>query len=303
MKEETFKTGLIALIGRPNVGKSTLMNRLIGMKVAITSQKPQTTRNKIVTVYTDETAQFIFLDTPGLIDARNALDNVLVDAAQTALLDADVLLWLLAPQAHIGAKDEEIAALLNKSTKPVIAVINKADTVEKGQLEEVTQLVAKVCPKAAIHCVSALRGIGVSALLETIRKALPVGPALYDADTLTQETEREITQEIIREKALRLLRDEVPHGIAVVVEQMREREGSKGLLVDISASILCERESHKGIIIGKKGAMLKRIGTQAREDIEQLLDTRVNLQLFVKVRKDWRNDPFMLKRLGYQKKK
>lgn len=298
--ETNYKSGFVTLIGRPNVGKSTLMNRLIGQKIAITSDKPQTTRNRIQTVYTDERGQIIFLDTPGIHKAKNKLGEYMVSVAEHTLKEVDVVLWLVEPTTYIGAGEQHIAEQLRAVKTPVILVINKIDTV-KNQEEILTFMNAykDICPFAEIVPVSALKDKNTDLMLELIYKYLPYGPQYYDEDTVTDQPMRQISAELIREKALRLLKDEIPHGIAVTVEKMKERDNG---MIDLEANIICERESHKGIIIGKGGAMLKRIGTSARREIEDLLDTRVNLQLFVKVRKEWRDSELYMKNYGYNQK-
>jgi GTP-binding protein Era len=298
--ETNYKSGFVTLIGRPNVGKSTLMNRLIGQKIAITSDKPQTTRNRIQTVYTDERGQIIFLDTPGIHKAKNKLGEYMVSVAEHTLKEVDVVLWLVEPTTYIGAGEQHIAEQLRSIKTPVILVINKIDTL-KNQEEILTFINAykDICTFAEIVPVSALKDKNMDLMLELIYKYLPYGPQYYDEDTVTDQPMRQISAELIREKALRLLKDEIPHGIAVTVEKMKERDNG---MIDLEANIICERESHKGIIIGKGGAMLKRIGTSARREIEDLLDTRVNLQLFVKVRKEWRDSELYMKNYGYNQK-
>ncbi len=293
------KTGFTALIGRPNVGKSTLMNRLIGQKIAITSNKPQTTRNRIRTVYTDERGQIIFLDTPGIHKAKNRLGEYMVSVAEKTPEDADVVLWLVEPTDYIGAGERHIIEGLKKIRKPVILVINKADTVEKTEILKFIKAYSSEMEFAEIVPVSALKGINTDELLDVLFKYMPEGPMLYDEDTVTDQTLREIAAEMIREKALRCLSDEIPHGIAVTIEEMRERD--EGGIWDISATIICERDSHKGIVIGKGGAMLKKIGSAARYEIEKMLEQQVNLKLWVKVRKEWRDSELMLRNFGYGK--
>lgn len=297
---ENFKSGFVTLIGRPNVGKSTLMNRLIGQKIAITSNKPQTTRNRIQTVYTSEEGQIIFIDTPGIHKAKNKLGEYMVTVAERTLSEVDVILWLVEPSTFIGAGERHIAEQLARCKTPVILVINKIDTVKKEEILVFIDAYKDICSFAEIIPCSALKGENTGEIITSIMKYLPQGPQFYDEDVVTDQPERQIAAELIREKALRLLDEEIPHGIAVAIEQMKEREG--GRLMDIHATIVCERDSHKGIIIGKKGAMLKKIGTQAREEIENLLDMKVNLQLWVKVKKDWRDSDFLIKNFGYDKK-
>jgi len=272
-----FKSGFATLIGRPNVGKSTLMNTLVGQKIAITSNKPQTTRNRIQTVYTCEDGQIIFLDTPGIHKAKNKLGEYMVSIAERTLKEVDVILWLVEPSTFIGAGEQHIAACVAKSNIPVILVINKIDTVNKAEILKFIDAYKDIASFAEIIPVSALNGENTDDLVNTIIRYLPQGPCYYDEDTITDQPERQIVAEMIREKTLRNLNDEVPHGIAVAIERMRER--TKGNIIDIDATIICERNSHKGIIIGKQGSMLKKIGTEARKDIESLLACKTNLKL------------------------
>jgi GTP-binding protein Era len=298
MENNAFKSGFVTLIGRPNVGKSTLMNCIIGQKIAITSNKPQTTRNRIQTVYTSEEGQIVFLDTPGIHKAKNKLGDYMVTVAEKTLSEVDVILWLVEPSNFIGAGERHIIEQLKKGKTPVILVINKIDTVKKEQLLEYIDTYRKEYDFAEIVPVSALKAENVKELLKCIMKYLPYGPAFYDEDTVTDQPVRQIVAELIREKTLRLLSDEIPHGVAVSIESMKYKKN----IVDIEATIFCERDSHKGIIIGKNGAMLKKIGSMARRDIEELLEKQANLQLWVKVKKDWRDSDFLLKNFGYQEK-
>lgn len=354
--ENNFKTGFVTLIGRPNVGKSTLMNHMIGQKIAITSNKPQTTRNKIMTVYTDDSCQMIFLDTPGIHETKNKLGEYMTKVAKSTLEEVDVVLWLVEPSTFIGAGEKSIIEELKKCRKPVILVINKIDTVSKDSLEKFEDAYRKEMDFDRVISVAALKGQHIDELMNAIKDLLPFGPPFYDEETLTDQPERQIAAEIIREKALRLLQDEVPHGIAVTIETMRMREkkveepkpkkkrhqhppkkskleamaveaeslsdagydevdGPVVLdvsaisqpeeeydpdgIMDIDATIICERDSHKGIVIGKGGAMLKKIGSAARKDIEEMVGCKVNLQLWVKVRRDWRDDKTQMKSFGY----
>lgn len=296
--DNSYKSGFAALIGRPNVGKSTLMNRLIGQKIAITSNKPQTTRNKIQTVYTDEDGQIIFLDTPGIHKAKNKLGEYMVAVAKNTLRDVDVILWLVEASDYIGAGERVIAESLNRVDTPVILVINKIDKVKKEEILLFIDAYKDICDFAEIIPVSALTGENTENLVPLIFKYLGEGPQYYDGDTITDQPERQIAAELIREKALRHLDDEIPHGIAVAIDIMRERD--RGNIMDIEATIICERDSHKGIIIGKKGSMLKEIGTHARKDIEAMLGMKVNLRLWVKVKKGWRDSDFLIKNFGYR---
>lgn len=292
-----FKSGFVTIVGRPNVGKSTLMNHLIGQKIAITSNKAQTTRNRIQTVYTGEEGQVVFLDTPGINRAKNKLGEYMLNAAENTLKEVDVILWLVEPTTFIGAGERYILEQLEKVHTPVILVVNKTDTVGEEEVFKAIDTYKEVYDFKEIVPVSALRDRNTDELMHTIFQYLEEGPQYYDADTITDQPERAIVAEMIREKALRCLDKEVPHGIAVVIDRMKDRQHGK--IVDIDATIICERDSHKGIIIGKQGAMLKKIGTQARIDMEKLLDTKVNLKLWVKVKKDWRDSEFLLKNYGY----
>lgn len=295
--KDTFKSGFVTLIGRPNVGKSTLMNHLIGQKIAITSHKPQTTRNRIQTVYTNEECQIIFLDTPGIHKAKNKLGEYMVSVAEHTLKEVDVILWLVEPSEYIGEGDQAILERLKRVKTPVILVVNKIDTVEKAKAAAAIQAFSKQYKFKDVIAVSALKDQNTDVLIKEIAKLLPEGPMYYDEDTVTDQPMRQIVAEIIREKALRLLRDEIPHGIAVTTDIMKERKNG---LYDIEASIICERENHKGMIIGRSGSMLKKIGTQARSDIELLVGSQVNLKLWVKVRKEWRDSNTLLRNYGYK---
>lgn len=299
-----MKSGYCALVGRPNVGKSTLMNKLIGQKIAIISDRPQTTRDRIETVYTDERGQIVFVDTPGIHKAKNKLGEYMDTVAERSFSDVDVVLWLVEPTTYIGAGESHIAELLsalNKKKHPVVLVINKSDTIkDPAMIEEVIRNYSSRCEFNDIICVSAVTGRNTDELTDTIYKYLPEGPMYYDEETVTEIPMRSIAEELIREQMLRLLKDEIPHGVAVVINKFSERRSG---LFDIEADIICERDSHKGIIIGKGGAMLKRIGTGARLEIEDQLGAQVNLKLFVKVRKNWRDDEGFIKSFGYDLRK
>lgn len=296
--QDKTKSGFVTIIGRPNVGKSTLMNKLIGQKIAITSSKAQTTRNRIQTVYTDDKGQIIFLDTPGINRAKNKLGEYMLNVAESTLNEVDLVLWLVEPSTFIGAGERYIIEQLGKVKTPIILIVNKIDTVDEGEVFKAINTYKDVCKFAEIIPVSALKGKNTDDVISTIMSYLPEGPMYYDEDTITDQPERQIVAELIREKALRLLDKEIPHGIAVVIDSMKDRP--KGNIVDIDATIICERDTHKGIIIGKQGAMLKKIGTNARIDIERLLDTKVNLKLWVKVKKDWRDSDILIKNYGYK---
>ena len=303
-----FKSGFATLIGRPNVGKSTLMNHIIGQKIAITSNRPQTTRNRIQTVYTSKEGQIVFVDTPGIHKAKNKLGNYMVRIAERSLTEVDVILWLVEPSTFIGAGEKHIIEQLKKVKTPVILVINKTDKVKKEEVLTFIDAYRKEMDFEEIVPVSALKGDNVDELLSCIMKYLPYGEAYYDENTVTDQPERQIVSELIREKALYSLEEEIPHGIAVVIESMKFRKsvdrakGKRTTIADIEATIVCEKESHKGIVIGKKGAMLKQIGSKARPEIEDMLECKVNLQLWVKVRKDWRDSHLYMKNFGYNPK-
>ena len=293
----TKKSGYVAIVGRPNVGKSTLMNHLIGQKIAITANKPQTTRNRIQTVYTDERGQIIYLDTPGIHKAETKLGEFMVDAALRTIPDADVVLYLVEPCEKIGKGDEVILEKLRNCGKPVILILNKVDRADSEAVEKTEELFRASAEFRKIVRVSALRGTKVSKVTDAIFSLLPEGPLYYDEDTLTNVPMRDLAAEIVREKALRLLQDEIPHGIACVTEQMKQRKNG---LYDVDVTIYTEKESHKGIIIGKGGSMLKKIGTAARADIETMTENKVNLKLFVKVRENWKDNEAILKSFGYR---
>lgn len=295
---DNTRAGFVTLIGRPNVGKSTLMNRLVGQKIAITSNKPQTTRNRIQTVYTDERGQIVFLDTPGIHKAKNKLGDYMVKVAKKTLEEVDVAMWLVEASKYVGPGDKMIAAQLEKCNIPLILVINKIDLISRDELLEVIDRYKDMCDFADVVPVSSLKGDNTDTLLEVLFKYMPYGDMFYDEDTVTDQPERQIVAELIREKALKCLDDEIPHGIAVTIESMKYKKN----IVDIEATIICERESHKGIIIGKGGAMLKKIGSAARYEIEDMLEQHANLKLWVKVRKDWRDQDIYLKNFGYNQK-
>ena len=300
--ENALRSGFVAIIGRPNVGKSTLMNHLIGQKIAITSNKPQTTRNRIQTVYTCERGQIVFVDTPGIHKARNKLGEYMVAVAERTLKEVDAILWLVEPSPRIGPGDEHIAQQLRTLGVPVLLVINKIDTLpQKEEILRVIDAYRTLCDFAEIIPCSALRGRNTGDIIDSLFKYLPYGPMFYDEDTVTDQPMRQIVAEVIREKSLYALSEEIPHGIAVAVDTMKERPG-KSLLYDIEATIICEKDSHKGIIIGKQGAMLRRIGSDARYELERMLEAKVNLRLWVKVKKDWRDSDFLIKNFGYDKK-
>ena len=293
---DNFKSGFATLIGRPNVGKSTLMNYLIGQKIAITSNKPQTTRNRIQTVLTTEEGQIVFVDTPGIHKAKNKLGEYMVNIAERTLNEVDVVLWLVEPTTFIGAGEKHIADQLQKVHTPVILVINKVDMVKREEVLPAIAAYKDLYEFAEIVPVSARSGENTDELLRVIMKYLPYGPQFYDEDTITDQPERQIVAELIREKALHCLNEEIPHGIAVIIESMKKNRK----VMHIDATIICERDSHKGIIIGKQGNMLKKIGSTARYEIEKMLGCQVNLKLWVKVKKDWRDSEYLMKNFGYR---
>ena len=291
-----FKSGFVTLIGRPNVGKSTLMNYLIGQKIAITSNKPQTTRNRIQTVLTTDEGQIVFVDTPGIHKAKNKLGEYMVNVAEKTLNEVDVVLWLVEPTTFIGAGEQHIAKQLQRVKTPVILVINKVDSVKREEILPAIAAYKDIYDFADIVPVSARSGDNTDELLRVIMKYLPYGPQFYDEDTVPDQPERQIVAELIREKALHSLQDEIPHGIAVAIDRMK----MQNKVMHIDATIICERDSHKGIIIGKQGSMLKKIGSTARYEIERMLDCKVNLKIWVKVKKDWRDSEFLMKNFGYR---
>lgn len=291
----TYKAGFVTLIGRPNVGKSTLMNQMIGQKIAITSPKPQTTRNRVRTVLTTQEGQIVFLDTPGIHKAKNKLGSYMVNTAEHTLEEADLILWLVEPSNFIGAGERHIIEQLRKVKRPVFLVINKIDTVKKEALLSFIDTYRRELDFQEIVPVSALKGENTDELVKCIFQYLPQGNPFFDEDTVTDQPMRQIAAELVREKALRCLEEEIPHGIAVSIESMKER----GKICHIDAVLVCEKESHKGIIIGKGGAMLRRIGSEARKELEEMLEMQVNLKLWVKVKKDWRDSDFLLKNFGY----
>ena len=298
MQESGFRSGFVAVIGRPNVGKSTLTNRIIGQKIAITSNKPQTTRNRIRTVYTCERGQIVFVDTPGIHQAKNRLGEYMMTAAKRTVSEADLILWLVEADEYVGPGDRSIGEQMRALKVPVILVINKIAAKKKEEIPGIINIYKDLCNPVEIVPVSALKGYNVDVLVDQIFKYLPEGVAFFDEDTVTDQTIRQIVAELIREKALRCLGDEVPHGVAVMIESMDFKEN----IVDIEATVICEKDSHKGIMIGKGGSMLRKIGSAARYEIEKLLEKQVNLQIWIKVKKDWRDSDVLLKNMGYDRK-
>ena len=295
---DEFKSGFITIIGRPNVGKSTLMNNLVGEKLSIVSSKPQTTRNTIQTVLTKDNYQIVFIDTPGIHKPRHKLGEYMVKVAENTLNEVDIIIFMITPDYEVGVGDQFIIKQLEKVKTPVLLVINKIDEANKEKLAKTVSSYSSMYNFNDIVPISALSGDNVDELIKVLIKNLPNGPKYFPDDTLTDQPEKFIVAEIIREKALNLLEQEVPHGVAVEITNMKEQQGSK--LINIGATIYCEKESHKGIIIGKDGQLLKKIGTNARVDIERLLGTKVFLELWVKVKKDWRDNPLTLKGFGYK---
>lgn len=300
MAKNKFYSGFISLVGRPNVGKSTLMNRLIGEKIAIISPKPQTTRNRIQSILTKEDFQVIFIDTPGIHKPKHKLGNYMVKAAETTLNEVDAVFMLVEPTERVLESDRYVIERLEGIKTPVILVINKIDTIEKSKILTVMDMFRSLYNFAEIIPVSAKMGENTDQLMEVMKKYLPEGPQYFPEDMVTDQPERQIAAEIIREKALQLLQEEIPHGIAVEISAMKKRNDKD--MVDVEATIYCEKDSHKGIIIGKQGAMLKKIGTRARVDISALLGSPINLQIWIKVKKDWRDSDFLLKNFGYDQR-
>lgn len=295
-----FKSGFISIVGRPNVGKSTLLNSLAGEKIAIISDKPQTTRNSIKAVVTQDDCQMIFIDTPGIHKPRTKLGAYMVNIAQESLNEVDIVIFLVeAVDLEPGTGDLYIIEQLKNLKTPVFLIINKIDLIKKEQLLSTISRYKDIMDFASIIPISALTGEGTGIVMEEIKKALPEGPKYFPDDMLTDQPEKVIAAEIIREKILMLVSDEVPHGVGVDVMNFKERKNKE--IIDIQATIYCEKNSHKAILIGKEGKMLKKIGSLAREDIEKFLGTKVFLELWVKVKQDWRNSESMLKTLGYRK--
>ncbi len=292
-----FKSGFITIIGRPNVGKSTLTNKIMGEKLSIVSCKPQTTRNNLNSVLTKEEYQLIFVDTPGIHKPRHKLGEYMVKVAESSTKEVDLVVFMTNPQEEIGKGDERILENLKDIKKPVFLVINKVDENPQELVAKTLEAYSKYMEFAEIIPISAKKGNNIEVLVELMVKYMPEGPKYYPEDMITDQQERFIISEIIREKALRLLSEEVPHGIAIEMLGMKQNE--KGTY-HIDANILCEKDSHKGIIIGKGGQMLKRISTYARQDMEKFLDSKVNLKIWVKVKKEWRDSSFLLKELGYK---
>ena len=306
MKKDKFYSGFVALIGRPNVGKSTLMNLFIGEKISIVTNKPQTTRNKIRSILTGDDYQIVFIDTPGIHTPTTKLGKYMVKSAHTALNEADAVILLVEPREKIHEGDMAIMESLQDVKTPIFLGINKVDTVDKPGLLRVIEAYNKAFPFKEIIPLSALTGENTQALLKSLRSVLEAGPMYFPEDQITDQPERQITAEIIREKALMYLQEEIPHGLAVEITGMKSRskdpDSNPDALIDVGATIFCERDSHKAIIIGKKGDMLKKIGSAARRDIENLLGSPIFLEIWVKVKKNWRDSDFLLKNFGYNER-
>ncbi|MCI5642913.1 MAG: GTPase Era [Peptoniphilus sp.] len=301
MTENNFKSGYVSVVGRPNVGKSTLLNAIIGEKISAISSKPQTTRQNITFIHTDYNSQIIFLDTPGIQRPKNKLGEFMLTESKESIEDADVITYIVDTSKRIGKAERSIIDILKEyeGIIPIILLINKVDTIRKDELLEIISMYAKEEIFNEIIPISAMKNDGVDLYLETLKKYLKPGPMYYPDDMITDKNERFIVSEIIREKGLKYLNEEVPHGLAISIEKFKKREDKN--IYDIEANIYVERDSHKGILIGKGGSMLKTIGTEAREDIEKLLDAKVNLQIWVKVEKNWRERENLVKRFGYDK--
>ena len=301
MTENNFKSGYVSVIGRPNVGKSTLLNVIIGEKISAISSKPQTTRQNITFIHTDDEAQIIFLDTPGIQKPKNKLGEFMLTESKEGIEDSDVITYIVDTSKRIGKAERSIIDLLKeyKGKLPIILLINKVDTIKKEELLEIISMYAEEGIFDDIIPISAMKNDGVDIYLESLKKYLKPGPMYYPEDMITDKNERFIVAEIIREKGLMYLNEEVPHGLAISIEKFKKREYKN--IYDIDANIYVERDSHKGILIGKGGSMLKRIGTEAREEAERLLDAKVNLQIWVKVEKNWRDRDNLVKRFGYDK--
>ena len=293
-----FKSGFVTIIGRPNVGKSTLLNGIIGEKIAIMSSKPQTTRHKITGVYNDDDSQIIFVDTPGIHRPKNKLGDYMVSSAKSAVDDVDVVILMVDHSIKIGPGDEYLLEFIEAAKVDVILVINKVDLLTPDAFKSIYEAYSEFSFIKKIIGLSAINGKGISELVDAIKADLPEGPAFYPKDHMTDQTERTIVSEIVREKVLMYIDDEIPHGVAVEVQSFKKRPDKE--LYDIEVDIICEKQSHKGIIIGKEGRKLKGIGKSARQDIERLMQTKVNLQIFVKVREGWRDNTNFLKNLGYK---
>ncbi|MDM8533438.1 GTPase Era [Clostridiaceae bacterium HSG29] len=291
----SFKSGFVTIIGRTNVGKSTLINKIIQEKLLIVSDKPQTTRNKISAIYNGKKSQIVFLDTPGMHKPKNKYSEQLVRTTKSTLGEVDVVMFMIDSSTIVGPGDKYIIEILKTVSVPVILVINKTDLVSKSELVTLMKIYEGYSFIKDIVCISALNDTNIRGLIKVLESYMPEGPEYYPRDMIIDQTERKIASELIREKLLMYLQDEIPHGVFVKIDKMKERTDKK--IIDIDATIICEKKSHKGIIIGKNGRKLKGIGKSAREDIERMLDMKVFLTLWVKVKKDWRNSEFYLRNL------
>ena len=298
---DEFKSGFVSIIGRTNVGKSTLINSLVGEKVAIMANKTQTTRTAIRAIVNRKNSQIVFIDTPGIHKPKNKLGNTMIETAFGTIAEVDVVLFMIeATSTEVGRGDAKILEELKKSRRKVILIINKIDLVKKEQIAKLIDIYSKEFDFRAVIPISAIKNKEVEVILDEIEKELKPGPAYYDIDEYTDQTSRQLAEEVIREKALKLLNDEVPHGIYVEIEKMKlSRTKTNEKIYNIEATIYCERDSHKGIIIGKNGAMLKKIGMYAREDLEKMLETKINLKTWVKVRKDWQDEDNIVKKFKF----
>ena len=298
---ENFKSGFVSIIGRTNVGKSTLLNSLVGEKVAIMTNKTQTTRTAIRAIVNRKNSQIIFIDTPGIHKPKNKLGNTMIETAFGTISEVDVILFMIeATSSEIGRGDSRILEKLKETNKKVILIINKIDLAKKEDIAKLIDIYSKKYSFETIIPISALKNKEIETILDEIEKLLKEGPAYYDIDEYTDQTSRQLVEEVIREKALKLLDDEVPHGLYVEVEKMKEsRTQNKEKIYNIEATIYCLRDSHKGIIIGKNGQMLKRIGTYARQDLERMLGTKINLKTWVKVKKDWQDEDSIIKNFKF----
>lgn len=298
-QEQGYKSGFVSIVGRPNVGKSTFLNRVIGQKIAIMSDKPQTTRNKVQGVLTQSQSQTIFIDTPGIHKPKHKLGEFMLKVSRNALKEVDIIMFMVNAEQEIGKGDEFIIEMLEGNKTPVFLVINKIDQVHPDQLAGIIDSYKDKYDFAEIIPISALQGNNVESLLATIEKYLPEGPQYYPADQITDHPERFIISELIREKVLHKTREEIPHSIAVVIDKIKRDEQNENM-IRVQATIMVERDSQKGIVIGKRGALLKEVGTEARKDIEMLLGSKVFLELWVKVQKDWRNKQSQLRDFGFR---
>ena len=293
-----MKSGFVSVVGRANVGKSTLMEKILREKISIISNKPQTTRDKIQIIYNDEDSQIIFIDTPGIQTPKNKLQEKLFEFSEESLKESDIVSFIVDNSLEIGRLDGEIIAMLERIHVPKILLINKIDLISESEFEQIKEKYKEMDIFDQIVGISALEDKNIDTYIETVKSMLDEGPAYYDRDMITDKSERFIVSEIIREKALNNLSEEVPHGIAVRIDDFKQRDGKK--LIDIAATIIVEKNSHKEIVIGKGGSMIKQIGIEARKEIEVFLDSKVNLKLWVKVEKDWRKKEKLVDRFGYK---